>query len=81
MSLKQLQQFLGTCTVINFIIYTLAGLFLLLFKDFTQSIYAIFFDIDAGTYEWLSFVILGIWKALIFVFNLVPYIAVRRLNK
>lgn len=81
MNLQQLQRFLGTCTIINFGVYTLGAIFLLLLKDFTQSIYAHFFQIDPPTYEWLSFVILGIWKALIFIFNLVPYIALRIMNK
>ena len=81
MDLKQLQRFFGICTVVNFAVYTLGALFLLVFKDFTLTVYDNFFDIAHDSYDWLSFIILGIWKALIFVFNLTPYVALRMINK
>ena len=81
MDLSKIQRFLGICTIINFSVYTLGALFLLVFKDFTLSIYDHFFNIPHESYDWMSFIILGIWKALIFVFNLTPYVALRMINK
>ncbi|GHE87250.1 DUF6868 family protein [Thalassotalea profundi] len=77
MYINEITDFLAWCTLLNLGIYLFSALFLLGFKNFTMNIHSKISGIAPNALPKLYFKFLGNYKIGIFLFNIVPYIALR----
>jgi hypothetical protein len=77
MNIRKIQEFLGWCTVINFIFLILAGLTFFLAHDWMYQFHQAFLNVSVETYDSLWFITLAFFKILVIVFNLIPYCVLR----
>jgi len=75
MDLAILQTFLGWCTVIHMGLLLFSSLLLMVAKDWAYGIHSKLFSISRESFNTMIYGFLGVYKLLIFVFCLVPYIA------
>lgn len=75
MTSETLQQVLGWCTLINFAILMVWFLMFLLAHGFMYRKHAAMFRMSVETFDALHYGLIGGYKLLIIVFNLVPYLA------
>ncbi|MCB9309374.1 MAG: hypothetical protein H6567_04870 [Lewinellaceae bacterium] len=81
MNFKQLKTFFGWCSVINFAFLFLIGIIYLFFND---MLFGIFGNFATTTREWFDqfwLLVLGIWKMCVWVFFIIPYIAMVMMEK
>lgn len=76
-TLEQLTAFLGWCSVINIALLLFYFLFIVSFKGFTLSLHSKLFDIDRDSLNKAYLHYLALYKILIIVLNIVPYIALK----
>ena len=76
-SIDTLREFLGWCTVINIVILLIATIFIAFARDTITKIHSKLFKLSDVDLSHAYFQFLGQYKLAIYVFNLVPYIAVR----
>jgi uncharacterized protein DUF6868 len=81
MSIKKYREILGWCTVINFGLFFLTVLMFLLAGDRMFEFHNQWFRLSAETYNSIWFLTISIWKTLVIVFNLIPYIVLRIVDK
>ena len=77
MTLDYLTSFLGWCSVINIVILMLSALMLSCCKMSIPKLHSKMFGVDMNDLPLEYFRFLGNYKLAIFVFNIVPYIALR----
>jgi len=77
MDLERLTVFLAWCTVINAIILALTALVLWCFRGFVERLHGRMFGLPENRVREQYFRFLAMYKAMIIVFNLVPYLALR----
>jgi hypothetical protein len=80
MNINEVTTFLGWCSVINFFIYALSAVFILVFKNFTASLHSKITGVDISELPLLYFKYLGNYKIGIIIFNFVPYFALKVMN-
>lgn len=77
-NLESLTEFLGWCTVINYgLLLFSTGMLVTSVGDWARGIHQKLFKIPEQNLDELYFNYLGNYKLAIFVFNLVPYIALK----
>lgn len=76
-TLATLTTFFGWCSVINIGILILTTLLLLRFQDFVSTIHSKMFDLDQQGIPLIYFNYLGNYKIAIFIFSIVPYLALK----
>ncbi|HGZ69861.1 MAG TPA: hypothetical protein ENL00_01860 [Nitratifractor sp.] len=76
-TLEQLTTFLGWCSVINIALLLFYFLFIVSFREFTLSLHSKLFNLDRTTLNKAYFDYLALYKILIIVLNVVPYIALK----
>jgi hypothetical protein len=76
-SMETLAAFLGWCTLINIGMLTFAALLLAYMRGTISKIHGSMFDLDDTDLSRAYFQYLAQYKILIFVFNLMPYLALR----
>ena len=76
MTLETVRDFLGWCTVLNFVFLFIAGLSIGI-NDWSSRLQSKLFRLTVEEARAFNYKILGIYKVLIVVFNLVPYLALR----
>jgi hypothetical protein len=76
-SLNTITAFLGWCTVINFAILIIATIGLVTMRGFVSRIHASLFFMEQADLDRAYFQYLANYKIMIFIFNLVPYIALK----
>ncbi len=76
-SIETLAAFLGWCTVINFGMLIFASLLLAYMRGSIAKIHGSMFALDDADLSRAYFQYLAQYKILIFVFNLIPYLALR----
>ena len=81
MDIIKLRSMLGWSAVINFGLLFFFGFMLLFGKEFIFSIWSNFFAISSETYDIIMISFIGFWKIVVFVFFLIPYIAIGIVNK
>lgn len=81
MNTSQLRSLLGWCSVLNFGLILFVSMFFLLGLDWVYGIQSKFLLISKEDYNALWFIAIGVWKILVLVFNLIPYIALRIMGK
>lgn len=75
MSIDQIHEFLGYCTVINLAVLLFSTFAVTVFKDKVSTIHAKMFDLSLSEVKAGYFSYLSHYKVLLIVFNLVPYLA------
>ncbi len=81
MDVSKLRTFLGWCCVLNFGLILISSLFLLAGPDWLNEMLAKFLSIPSEGFSGLWFTAIGLYKVLVLVFNLIPYIALRIMGR
>ena len=74
MEIQMLTRFFMWCTILNMGLLVLAFLFLTLAGDFVYRIHSKWFPMQRETFNVVLYSFLGIYKMIVFVFNVVPWI-------
>lgn len=77
MSVAQLTEFLGWCTLINVVLLTLTAISVIALKGKISKIHAAMFNVDAATLPAAYFAYLATFKIAVLMLNVVPYIALK----
>lgn len=75
MTLEQMREFLGWCSIINIGLLFWWLFFITLAHDWTHRMHSRFFQLSSEQFDRLHYGLMGFYKILIFVFNIIPYIA------
>ena len=75
MTIDQLRDFLLWCTVINIAILIFWWLMFMLAHDFVYKMHSKWFKIPLEKFDAIHYKAMAFYKLAIFLFNLVPYIA------
>ena len=76
-AIDTLATFLGWCSVINIGVLVLSTIILIIMREPVASIHSRLFGIHQAELPATYFQYLGNYKIAIFIFNLVPYIALK----
>jgi hypothetical protein len=77
MDIMNLEAFLLWCFIINYSILLVWFLMIVFAKDFIYKIHTKWFDISKEKFDSINYMLMGFYKLSIFIFNLVPYIAIQ----
>lgn len=77
MNVEILQGMLGWCAIINYSILVYWFLWISLADDWVYGMQTRFMKIDRARFDLVHYVGISFFKVFIFVFNIVPYIALR----
>lgn len=77
MDIYQLTTFLGWCAVVNYFILMFWFFTFVVTKDALFRVHSGWFHISTEQFNYLHYWGISFFKILVFVFNLVPYIALR----
>jgi multisubunit Na+/H+ antiporter MnhG subunit len=75
MTLEQLTELFRIMTLINAVILIVSTLGVMLFKDMMARLHGRWFGLSAENLALVSYAYLGLLKAFLIVFNLVPYVS------
>ena len=76
-AIDTLTTFLGWCSVINIGVLVLSTIILIIMREPVSSIHSRLFGLNQAELPATYFQYLGNYKVAIFIFNLVPYIALK----
>lgn len=76
----ELTNFLAWCTTINYIILVIWFIGFITAHNWLYSLHARWFELNNKQFHLFNYAGMGLYKLLIFVFNLTPYIALRIIN-
>ena len=77
MDIRALKAFFGCCTVINGGLLILSTIVFIAAPDFIYNAHAQLFHLPREAFDAVIYGFLGLYKIVILVFNLVPYVALR----
>lgn len=77
MTLTELTEFFKWCSLINGGLLTYSVVMLLMFPQFVYTVHSRWFQISRESYNIIVYSFIGVFKIVFFVFNLVPYLALR----
>ena len=80
MNLEQLTQFFGIMTIINIVLLMVSAILVVVLKDFIANLHTKLFDIKPEIIPPMVYGYLGIYKIFIFIFNIVPYMALKMIS-
>jgi len=75
MDIQTLTAFFMWCTILNFALLVLSSLICLCAGDWVYRIHSKWFSISRETFNVAIYSFIGLYKVLVFVFCLIPYIA------
>lgn len=75
MSMEALYQFLKWCTILNIGLLLLSTVLMMLLKDWAYNLHKRLFSIEKQAFNNIVYGFLGLYKLLIFMFNLIPLLA------
>ena len=75
MNLEQLTDFFKWMTIINVCLYILSSILIIALKGIVGKMHGKLFGIEADTVATISYGYLGMYKVLVIVFNIVPYVS------
>jgi len=75
MDIETLTAFFMWCTILNVALLLLSSLFRLCAADWIYSIHSKWFSISRETFNVAIYSFLGLYKILVIVFNVIPYVA------
>ena len=68
---------LGWCTLINFVLLAWWLLFVVFAHDWTYRLHTRWFRLSEEKFDSIHYSLMGSFKLIVVVFNLVPYLALR----
>ena len=77
MTLELLREFLAWCSVINLGLLFLWFFGFMIARDWIQQIHGKWFRLKPETFDAMHYAGMGIFKACILIFNVVPYLVLR----
>lgn len=77
MNLDQLTTFLGWCTVLNFGLLIIIAACLSLLSGFVKGVHSSMYSVPEDQLDAIYFNYMANYKLLIFIFNLVPWFALK----
>jgi hypothetical protein len=80
MESKKLQEVLGWCAAINFGLLIFSGFIFIFAHNWLYEIQYYFIPVSVETFDALWWLSLMLYKLLIFVFNFIPYFALRMVD-
>jgi len=75
MDIQTLTAFFMWCSIINVSLLTLSAAMFMLAPDFVYRMQSRFFPISRENFNVVFYAFLGLYKIIILVFNVVPYVA------
>ncbi len=75
MTIEQLTELFKWITVVNVVIFVLSSILVMTFKGVIEKIHGKMFGIDKNNISAIVYGYLGLFKVLIIVFNIGPYVA------
>ncbi|MDD5597472.1 MAG: hypothetical protein PHV82_05980 [Victivallaceae bacterium] len=75
MTIQTLTAFFMWCTIINAALLVISSLIVLLMADWIYNFHSRLFAIPREAFDIIIYSFLGFFKIMIFIFNLVPWIA------
>jgi hypothetical protein len=75
MDIESIRAFLMWCTILNVTLLVLSSLICLCAADWVYRIHGKWFSISRENFNVAIYSFLGLYKILVFVFNLIPYVA------
>jgi len=75
MNIQAAKDFFKWCTIVNFILFTLSAIMILLCSDFIYSFHGQMFNMPREALDIVLYAFLGLYKIFFIVFNIVPYAA------
>ena len=75
MTIFQIREMLGWCTLINIALMFLSFVLISVMRSFVYKMHSKWFPMSEPTFNAIVYSYLGIYKILIIVFNLVPWLA------
>ncbi|MDA7818478.1 hypothetical protein N9A28_09840 [Sulfurimonas sp.] len=80
MNIVMLEEFLLWCFIINYSILLLWFVMIVYAKEFIYNIHTKWFDISKEKFNSINYSWMGFYKLSVFLFNMVPYIALQMLK-
>ncbi len=80
MDTQTLKTFLLGCTILNVLLLTGSFLLWMTAADFIYRLHGRWFPMPRETFNTVFYVFLGIYKLLVYVFNIVPWIVLMMLG-
>lgn len=77
MTFDDLRSVLGWCTVIDYALLLFWFMMFVVAHDSMHRLHGRWFSISEENFDAVHYTLMGVFKLLIFVFNLVPYISMR----
>ncbi len=77
MDIEVVRRFLAWCTVLNWIVLLVWWAMLAFSSDWVYGLHSKWFKISRGTFDALHYGGMGLFKILILLFNLIPYLVLR----
>ena len=81
MDIKKIRKIAGWCAVINYGLLVLVVILFLIAHDWMYEFNQLFFAVSVETYNSILLMTLALWELFIWVFNIVPYIVLRIVDK
>ncbi len=81
MDIRTLKEFFKWCTIINVALLILSAIMIIAAPDFIYSAHGQLFLMPREVFDVVLYAFLGLYKIVILVFNLVPYVALRIIEK
>jgi hypothetical protein len=75
MDVQMLTRFFMWCTILNIVLLVLSFLILAFAGDFVYKIHGKWFPMPRETFNVVLYSFLGIYKIIVFVFNVIPWAA------
>lgn len=81
MTLDNLCSFFAWCTLVNFLLLLYWSVMILFCKDFVYKMHSKFFNIDKQDFIKIHYLMIAYFKLTVFIFNLVPWIAIAIISR
>ncbi len=81
MDIRTLREFFKWCTIINVALFILSAIMLIAAPDFIYNAHGQLFHMPREAFDVVLYSFLGLYKIVILVFNLIPYLALRIVEK
>ena len=74
MDMELLKEFFKWCTILNIVLYMYVALLIAFMSDWIFKVHSKLFSLERGEFNTVLYSFLGLYKIIIIVFNLVPYL-------
>lgn len=81
MTILEIREMLGWCTLINLVLLTIFWLILIKTRAWAYSIHSKWFPITEPQFNIAIYSFFGVYKLFIYVFNIVPWIALTIMSR